>query len=125
MTVVLACDIGERKTGLALGDTDSGTIVALSTLDVASQDALIESIMQTVTEKKVTTVLLGLPLLPGGQEGAQVSYVRAVGSALEQRGMSVLYLDERYSTSGHTGGSDGDTRAACQLLEIGLQRGLK
>lgn len=121
MSVVLACDLGSRRTGVALGDVRDGTVVALPTVESTSDTELTTTLQKLAAERHVDTVLLGLPLLPGGQEGSQAGYSRKIGNLLEKAGLAVEFLDERYTTD-RAESTNGDTKAACQLLITFLER---
>ena len=121
MPHILALDIGRRRTGAAFADTSIGVPVALDTFKHTSDDQLIEHIEHAATQRGVELLVLGLPLLPTGDEGDEVSHVRACGELLVKHGWQVSYLDERYTTAKHSA-SDGDARAACELLSTYLQR---
>ncbi len=121
---LLACDIGARRTGLAFGESNDGIAMALDPLLHTSKEELAKKLETIVHERAIEKVIFGLPLLPGGGEGAQSHAVRAVGNLLESVGIPVVYLDERYSSKGANGESDGDTKAACDLLLISLSRSI-
>lgn len=121
MGTVLACDLGSRRTGVALGDRRDGTVVALDTVVAASEDELVRALLDLVRAKRATTVLLGLPLLPGGDEGRQAGFVRRIGERLVSADVSVEFLDERYTTDSRET-ANGDAKAACTLLLTYLER---
>lgn len=121
MSILLAADIGRRRTGLAIADTVAGFVVALETLQHRNEEELIKGVMNIVSAKKVTEFFIGLPLLPQGDDGEQSLYVRSIASVLEkQSGLPVTLLDERYTTA-KGGESDPDARAACDLASVALQ----
>ncbi|PIR53390.1 hypothetical protein COU76_01070 [Candidatus Peregrinibacteria bacterium CG10_big_fil_rev_8_21_14_0_10_49_10] len=111
----LALDIGKRRTGMAFVSEETAVPVALDTVEHRTVQELVQSVALRSQEKGVHTVLCGLPLLPSGEEGEQCRYVRSVAVALQKCGLSVLFLDERYSTP-QGSDFDGDAFAACQLL---------
>lgn len=119
---VLALDIGTRRTGVAYLDSDVGIPLPLETLRHTSDDALVDAVLTIVRERKIDRVIVGLPLLPSGSEGAQAAVSRAIGARIAQRGIDVEYCDERYTTPKSISGSpplsayDGDAAAACTLL---------
>ncbi len=121
--MVLALDIGKRKTGVAFGDSSIGVPLALETITHASTGALLRAVRSIVSEKHIDRIVAGLPLLPSGAEGDQARYVRTVASALEEIGVPVSVLDERYTTP-PPGETDGDAAAAVELLRMALQRDL-
>jgi len=118
---ILALDLGKRRTGVSFADDIVGIPLALDTLISADEADLVAQILQLCDEREIDLLVIGLPLLPSGDEGSQSSYVRLIGSRLEDAEVPVEYLDERYTTQKH-GENDRDARAACQLLTLFLQR---
>jgi len=120
---ILALDLGTRRTGAASAESDRGIPLTLETNQTNSPQNLLGEILLMADERDIDLLLLGLPLLPTGKEGSQVEYVRDMGSLLEEKGMVVEYLDERFTSQKH-GENDGDAKAACTLLSIYLERGV-
>lgn len=122
MSLLLAADIGRRRTGLAVADTVAGFVMSLATLHHKSDTELVAGILKVVSEKKIAELIVGLPLLPQGEEGEQSSFVRGVAAELgKQSGLPVTLLDERYSTNTKDG-TDPDARAACELASVAVQQ---
>lgn len=123
---ILALDIGKRRTGAALADDANGVVVALDTIAHASVTELIARIQETVKTKRIGKLVLGLPLLPSGDEGEQALFVRSVGQDLQKMGFLVQYIDERYSTPSLRQAEhreiDADSASACQILHMYLDR---
>lgn len=122
---LLALDIGMKKTGAAFGDTKSGILMALQTIRHESTSELIKKIEEITREKKVDALLVGLPLLPSGEEGKQASLIRETAEEIERRtGISVEYIDERYTTKNMPKApkTDPDAKAACSLLHVKMDR---
>ena len=76
MTVLLGIDLGERRIGVAVGDTDSGAVKPLLTLrrGTAGQDA--EAIDRIRSERRAEAVVVGLPLNMDGSESEQSARTR-------------------------------------------------
>ncbi len=118
---LLALDIGMKRTGIAFVDTANDVVLPLDTIVADDADTMIENVIAIVKERKVEQVIVGLPLLPSGEEGSQTDYVRSCANTLSESGVEVSFLDERYTTS-KSQDFDGDARAACELLAMYLQR---
>lgn len=118
---LFALDIGMKRTGIAFVDTDNDIPLPLDTIVADDAEEMLSRVMDLIEARHVEAVVIGLPLLPSGDEGSQVEYVRECGEFLEEHGVSILYLDERYTTSQNTS-FDGDARAACSLLQMYLER---
>jgi putative holliday junction resolvase len=118
---ILGLDIGKKRTGVAFVDDTIGVPLALDTLIADDEADLVGQLLQLCDEREADLLVIGLPLLLSGEEGTQSSFVRLIGSRLEEAEVPVEYLDERYTTQKH-GETDGDARAACQILQLFLDR---
>ena len=111
MTRYLALDIGERRIGLALGDSSNRLAVPLRTHHRGKdRDADLTAIAATAGAEGVDAYVIGLPMLESGVEGAQVRAVRAFAHALSIASpLPVHWQDERYTTfeAGAAAGSGG------------------
>lgn len=121
---LLGLDIGTRRTGVAWLDDQVGIPLPLSTVTHTSQEELVAEILSIIGERVIDHVIIGLPLLPSGDEGAQSQISRATGALLSGKGIAVSFADERYTsprTSQHKhaiseANYDGDAAAACSIL---------
>ena len=77
MSVVLGIDLGDRRIGIAAGDTESGAVTPLLTLrrGTPAQDAL--AIGRVVAERRAQELVVGLPLHLDGTESEQSRRTRA------------------------------------------------
>jgi putative Holliday junction resolvase len=116
---ILALDLGRRKTGMAFFDPQTQIILPLATKLHRGKRELLAAIEEIITQKSIHSIVLGLPLLPSGSEGAQAAFTRSIGSACQRLGMQVAYIDERY-TSDATLEND-HAKAACDLLALYLK----
>ncbi|MBM3231504.1 Holliday junction resolvase RuvX [Candidatus Peregrinibacteria bacterium] len=121
MTRYLGLDVGTKRTGVAYADDADGILFSLKTIEHASMDELFSEVKTLVDGRSVDEVILGLPLLPSGKEGAQASVVRAFGGILANAGIPFRCIDERY-TSTPNGETDRDSAAACSILSVILDR---
>ena len=122
--MLLALDLGRRRTGAALGDRQSDFVFALSTIRAQNDDDLLEAVFQCVHQRKITEIVAGLPRLLDGSEGEQAQWIRGISTAIKARtGIPVQLIDERYTSYGAAHGSDPDAKAACSLAEIALKIG--
>lgn len=117
---ILALDIGLRRTGVAFADSDTQIPLSLDTIQHNGIEDLLDPVLSLIKEKKIDHVVLGLPLLPSGEEGEQCEIVRLFGNMLEGANLQFSYLDERY-TSFQTG-VDSDASAANMILLTYLEQ---
>lgn len=122
---LLALDIGLRRTGVAFGDTKSGVVVALDTFHHSTAHELATKVERVVREKKIDSLIIGLPLLLSGEEGEQSGLIREAADVIGKLvAIPVEFIDERYTTKKSLGGpkSDPDALAACTILTIKMDR---
>ncbi len=126
---VLAFDWGQKRFGVALSDPLGMIARPLTTLvrrpgkrpPLAAAAAL-------AAEHGVTSLVVGLPLSPEGDEGEAAQAARSFGDALALRtGLPVHYLDERMTTAHalksarRAGVRDRDSRARIdQMAAVGI-----
>lgn len=115
MARILALDIGTKRTGVAFLDEEIGIPLPLTTLHHASDSALLSQLSIIIGERRIDRLIVGMPLLLSGEEGAQAALVRAVASKMQERGWQVTFRDERYTTP-RKGSSEPDTIAALNLF---------
>lgn len=120
-STILGFDIGTRHTGVAIAFADSGMAVTKDTIDHASDEELLTAIAALAEQYHVKHCILGLPRLPGGEEGCQAAFVRSIGDKLAQKGLKVSYIDERYTTTRNSQ-YDGNAAAACSILNVYISR---
>ncbi len=95
----LAIDLGDKRTGLAVGDDETGLATPAATLPVAPGPALIDAILRMIREHEVGTLVLGLPLNADGSEGPRAKLTRRFGVSLQgATEVPLYYQDERLTT---------------------------
>lgn len=117
-SVLLALDLGKRRTGVALKFGNDGLVVACSTIHTEKIDELFPSLMKIIEHHAVTHIAIGLPLLPGGAEGEQVAWVKDIGEKINQTfRIPIIYVDERYTSKGAVTKKHADALAACSIAD--------
>lgn len=97
----LALDIGERRTGVALGEVLARPLMILKR---RSKQQDFAAIGRLVREHRIDTVVVGLPLNMDGSRGFQAQkverYARLLKGALLEMGLAVdlVLWDERLTT---------------------------
>ncbi|MCB9838323.1 MAG: Holliday junction resolvase RuvX [Phycisphaeraceae bacterium] len=99
----LAIDLGDKRTGLAVGDDLTGIVTPREVLSIPrlpAPDRLLDAIAARIDEFGPDELVLGLPLNMDGSEGPQAKAVREFGAALAERsGLEVRYQDERLTSA--------------------------
>lgn len=102
----LCVDIGEKRTGLAIGDPITGLITPLEVVEANVQheggELWLRELAQRVHDQIGVrdALVVGLPLNMDGSEGPQAARVRTLGSRLGGRsGHPVHFQDERLSSA--------------------------
>ena len=95
----LAIDLGDKRTGLAVGDDETGLATPAATLPVTLGPALVEAIVRMIRDHEVDTLVLGLPLNADGSEGPRAKRTRQFGVSLQDAtDVPLYYQDERLTT---------------------------
>lgn len=96
MTRLLGVDLGERRIGLAVGDTITGAIRPLATVGRRDAAGDLSTLGAVVREQDVAELVIGLPLHADGHEGEQAARTRAWALAVTPTlGLPVAWRDER------------------------------
>lgn len=105
----LCIDLGDQRTGLAVGDDQTGVALPLELLEVPIDqrqgEALIDAVLAAIAAQfsalAAFELVVGLPLNMDGTEGPRTKVVRAFVKRLETRlapPRTVHFQDERLST---------------------------
>ena len=95
----LCIDFGERRTGLAVGQDDTGLAFPRPAIDTRAVPDPIAAIVATAAEEGARGLVLGLPLHPDGRPSEKTAAVRKFAAALSARCALPLFLqDETWST---------------------------
>ena len=99
MTVLLGIDLGDRRIGVAAGDTDTGTVKPLLTLRRSTTTEDAEAISRLCQERRAEALIVGLPLHSDGSESEQSRRTRAwVDDITPLLGLRVTLRDERLTS---------------------------
>ncbi|HOW71697.1 MAG TPA: Holliday junction resolvase RuvX [Phycisphaerae bacterium] len=96
----LGVDLGGKRIGLALGESESGVASPLRTIDARADIAGdVSAILAVADEYAADAIVLGLPLNMDDTEGPQARLSREVAAALERAGsLPVRLYDERLTS---------------------------
>jgi putative Holliday junction resolvase len=96
---VLALDVGERRIGVAMSDSDGLLSMPLTTLKAEPRERALKEIAALIEEHTVAVVVVGLPLTMSGEIGPQAQIVCAFADQLAAAlGRSVELFDERLTS---------------------------
>ena len=96
----MAFDFGIRRIGVAIGEMMLGQARALTTLDVAGNDARFAAIAELIAEWQPARLLVGLPHALDGGEDEMTARCRRFARQLEGRyRLPVTLIDERLSSA--------------------------
>ena len=96
---ILALDVGDKKIGLAVGDTATRMAFARPALLVADWEAAWPPLLTLLDEEKITQVIVGWPLNTNGSRGPQSGRVQEFIDQLKARSpVPVIKRDERHTS---------------------------
>jgi putative Holliday junction resolvase len=110
---LLGLDYGSRRIGIAVSDPLGITAQPMPAVHRQGDRKDIEAIGVLAAEYGVEGLVIGLPLLPDGNEGPQAARVKAFAQVIKERlGLPVSLWDERLTT----------VQAERCLVEAGVRR---
>ena len=98
MAVILAIDYGEVRIGLAVSDMLGIGANPLEIIRRTSEEKDIARIAAIIKDRKVVTVVVGLPLNMNGTEGPMAKAAREFAAKIAGIGIEVKLWDERLSS---------------------------
>ena len=99
MSVLLGIDLGDRRIGVAAGDTSNGAVKPLLTLRRSSPREDAESIGRILAERRADAIVVGLPLHLDGSDSEQSQRTRAwVDAITPLLDVPITFRDERLSS---------------------------
>ena len=111
---ILAFDFGEKRIGVAVGNTLTKTAEPLKIIQEKNQDERFRVIEQLINEWQPGLLVVGLPTHPDGAEHEMTLKAKRFGNQLKGRFQKeVVWVDERYTSVSVDGGNDA---LAAQLI---------
>lgn len=106
----IGIDWGQRRIGLAVGETDTGLAFPAEAAVAPSETQRMEQIAKLINQRRPTALVVGYPLNMDGTRGPMVDQVDVFIQQLEARfGLPVFRVDERLSSSTASGMMDSAT----------------
>lgn len=96
---MLAFDYGGRRTGVAVGQTITGSARALTTLTSVGTGPDWAAIDRLLDEWRPDLLLVGLPQRDDGSDSPQTLAARAFARELEERGIRVALVNEHLTSN--------------------------
>ena len=111
---ILAFDFGEKRIGVAVGNTITKTAEALKIIQEKNQDEKFKAIEALIQEWQPQLLVVGLPTHPDGAEHEMTQKAKRFGNQLHGRFQrEVVWVDERYTS---VSVQDGNDAMAAQLI---------
>lgn len=99
MTALLGLDVGERRIGVAIGNTATGGVRPLLTLSRTSSAREAATLRTLAAEHGVTELVIGLPLDRAGEVGPQAAVIQAWAAEVGPLvGLPIAWRDERHTS---------------------------
>ena len=87
---VLALDIGEKRVGVAYGDTDSGVALPLSVLPAVEVEAHAAPFRRLLEDYEPELLVVGRPLTMAGEPGPQAQRVQDIAQRCRRQAAFLL-----------------------------------
>src|SRR5512134_2064023 len=99
-TTVLAFDFGEKRIGVAVGDTALGIAHPVTTIQAGSTEQRLAAVAALVAEWRPELLVVGLPLHPDAAEHEMTRAARRFANRLRERfRLETVLVDERYTST--------------------------
>ena len=96
---LMAFDFGEKRIGIAIGNTITKTTQPLTIIQHNNIDQRFEKIQTLILEWQPQQLIVGLPVHPDGTPHAMTEKAKRFGNQLKGRfNLPVTWVDERYSS---------------------------
>ncbi len=97
---VIGLDVGERRTGVASGDTETGLAVPVGVIESGADGPAVAEVVREARDREASVIVVGMPYSMSGRIGPQAE---AVGRFLEllraAADIEIETVDERLSTA--------------------------
>ena len=95
----LAVDLGDRRTGLAIGDDELKMAQPVCVLEVSIGPRLVEEIIASLRDQDANALVIGLPLNMDGSTGGRVDITKTFADQLRQKtDVPIHFQDERLTS---------------------------
>ncbi len=95
----IGIDYGSRRTGIAIGDTESRMAAPFERFENLSDSELMNAIAALIQREGIRLIICGLPLNENGSAGPQAMLTEKFAAALEKHvNLPVIRVDERLTS---------------------------
>ncbi|HUC96142.1 MAG TPA: Holliday junction resolvase RuvX [Candidatus Saccharimonadales bacterium] len=91
-TTAICLDIGEKRIGVAVGDSDVRIAVPFETIDVDGGE--VQAIAEIILKEKADVLVIGYPRNQSGEPTAQSKYVEDFAAKLSDIAPNIVFQDE-------------------------------
>jgi len=96
---LLGLDIGTKTIGLAISDFNHIVATPFYTIKRKKFTHDLEKLIKIIEDNDIKGLVIGLPLMLDGEEGAKCQSVRQFGrNTLKEYDIPIIFWDERFST---------------------------
>lgn len=96
----LCVDLGDKRTGLAVGDDELNMAHPIGVLDIPRGQALVDAVVEAIDEHAVDELVIGLPLNMDGTSGNRVQMTMEFGNQVSNVvNIAIHYQDERLTSA--------------------------
>ena len=120
MKTCLAFDFGQKRIGVAVGNTGTRSAQPLTIIDEPTNDGRFRAIAALLQDWQPALCIVGLPLHPDGAEHEMTIRCRRFANQLHGRfGVETVLVDERFSSAvlAQRRGERVDAQAAAVILQ--------
>ncbi len=96
----LGLDVGDRRIGLAFGDTEVRIALPVGVIERTAIDADVQAVLREARSREAGVLVVGVPYTLRSTRGPQAEAVEGFVDALRAAtGLPVVTVDERFSTA--------------------------
>ena len=96
---LLALDVGERRIGLASGVAELETALPAGVVNRGKLAADVRAVADAARQRQSDAIVVGIPLIPGGEDSPQTKRVRGFIRALrKETGLPIHTVDEAFTS---------------------------
>ena len=95
---ILGIDYGDSRVGLSISDKTKSIAFPLKTIKNKNIDLLLDFFKKLNSERKIESIVIGLPLGMNGKDTQQTKNVRIFSKSISILGLPIFFQDERLTS---------------------------